>query len=290
MNAIRSLSALVAAAVLCLALLGCAAADPAVQSTENAISAIGDVDLSSRDAISAAREAYDGLSDTQREKVENADKLTEAEALWEDEYGAKLSQVVSAISAIGKVTLESEAAVSHAESLYNLLSTDEKVLVENRDDLFAARKELSRLEEEEAAKPKPFAIGDSVDSGKWHVELVDAYTSTEVADANALTSFVSESGTFVVLEFDMLADPGTRDTIDEKVLTDICARWNGQEYRNFDMQYAPGALFMSAKNTIFDWTGTLHLYLFAELPREALGDLVTVDLKVLGENKQAVIQ
>ena len=47
---------------------------------------------------------------------------------------------------------------------------------------------------------------------------------------------------------------------------------------------------MSAKNTIFDWTGTLHLYLFAELPREALGDLVTVDLKVLGENKQAVIQ
>ena len=290
MNAIRSLSALVAAAALCLALLGCAAADPAVQSTENAISAIGDVGLSSRDAISAAREAYDGLSDAQREKVGNADKLTEAEALWEDEYGAKLSQVVSAISAIGKVTLESEAAVSHAESLYNLLSTDEKVLVENRDDLFAARKELSKLEEEEAAKPKPFAIGDSVDSGKWHVELVDAYTSTEVADANALTSFVSESGTFVVLEFDMLADPGTRDAIDEKVLTDICARWNGQEYRNFDMQYAPGIFFMSAKNTIFDWTGTLHLYLFAELPREALGDLVTVDLKVLGENKQAVIQ
>ena len=201
---------------------------------------IGDVGLSSRDAISAAREAYDGLSDAQREKVGNADKLTEAEALWEDEYGAKLSQVVSAISAIGKVTLESEAAVSHAESLYNLLSTDEKVLVENRDELFAARKELSKLEEE-AAKPKPFAIGDSVDSGKWHVELVDAYTSTEVADANALTSFVSESGTFVVLEFDMLADPGTRDTIDEKVLTDICARWNGQEYRNFDMQYAPGS-------------------------------------------------
>lgn len=290
MNAIRSLSALVAAAALCLALLGCAAADPAVQSTENAISAIGDVGLSSRDAISAAREAYDGLSDAQREKVGNADKLTEAEALWEDEYGAKLSQVASAISAIGKVTLESEAAVSHAESLYNLLSTDEKVLVENRDDLFAARKALSSLEEEEAAKPKPFAIGDSVDSGKWHVELVDAYTSTEVADANALTSFVSESGTFVVLEFDMLADPGTCDTIDEKVLTDICARWNGQEYGNFDMQYAPGALFVSAKNTIFDWTGTLHLYLFAELPREALGDLVTVDLKVLGENKQAVIQ
>lgn len=289
MNAMRSLSALVAAAALCLALLGCAAADPAVQSTENAISAIGDVDLSSRDAISAAREAYDGLSDAQREKVENADKLTEAEALWEDEYGAKLSEVVSAISAIGKVTLESEAAISHAESLYNLLSTDEKLLVENRDDLFAARKALSRLEEE-AAKPKPFAIGDSADSGKWHVELVDAYTSTEVADANALTSFVSESGTFVVLEFDMLADSGTRDTIDEKVLTDICARWNGQEYKNFDMQYAPGALFMSAKNTIFDWTGTLHLYLFAELPREALGDLVTVDLKVLGENKQAVIQ
>lgn len=289
MNAIRSLSALVAAAALCLALLGCAAADPAVQSTENAISAIGDVGLSSRDAISAAREAYDGLSDAQREKVGNADKLTEAEALWEDEYGAKLSQVASAISAIGKVTLESEAAVSHAESLYNLLSTDEKVLVENRDDLFAARKALSSLEEE-AAKPKPFAIGDSVDSGKWHVELVDAYTSTEVADANALTSFVSESGTFVVLEFDMLADPGTRDTIDEKVLTDICARWNGQEYGNFDMQYAPGALFVSAKNTVFDWTGTLHLYLFAELPREALGDLVTVDLKVLGENKQAVIR
>lgn len=290
MNAIRPLSKLGIAAALCLALAGCDAADPAVQSAEDAISAIGEVGLSSRDAIANAREAYDGLSDAQRETVENAGRLTEAEPLWEDEYGAKLSEVESAISAIGDVTLDSDEAVSRAETPYNALTTDEKVLVGNRDDLFAARRTLTELQKEEAARPRPFAVGDSIDSGKWHVELTDAHTSTEVRDANALDYFESESGSFVVLEFDMEAVEGTRDTIDEKVLTDISASWNGKEYKGFDMEYAPGGIFFSATDTIFNWTGPLHLYVFAELPREAPGDVVTVNLKVLGSSKQIVIE
>ena len=289
MRVTKAIPRICISAALCVALSGCSGVDPAVQSAEDAISAIGDVGPCSHDAIAAAREAYDGLSDAQREKVGNADELTEAESRWEDEYGAKISEAEAAIAAIGNVTLESETAVSRAESLYNALSTDEKVLVENRDDVFAARRALTKLQEEEAAEPKPFNAGDSVDSGKWHVELTDAYTSTEVADAKALDHFVSESGTFVVLEFSILADQGTRDTIDKKVITDVCASWNGSEYRNFDMQYSPGGIFMSAKNTVFDWTGPLHLYVFAELPREALGDTVAVNLKVLGNNKQIAV-
>lgn len=276
------------AVALCIGIAGCALADPDVKATQDSIGSIGEVSLESHDAIAAARASYDTLTDEQKAKVSNASELDDAEQAWQEKYGFRIDKAEEAISAIGAVTLDSEAAIDQAATAYHALSTDEKVYVSNRNDLSAAQNTLAKLKKEEAAKPKPFAVGDAADNQKWHVALTAAYTAEEVADSTALDLFRAEDGCFLVMEFDVRGTEGCRETIDEKVIADIAATYNGQTYKKFDYQAGGFAIFTSARNTIFDWDGTssVHLYVFTQLPADALGQHADVALKVLGENKE----
>ncbi len=282
----KRVAALIAACSLAACLAGCVS-DPDVMAAQDAIAAIGEVSLNSRAAIESARSSYDALSDEQKAKVGNADALEAAEGEWQDSYGSRIEEAERLIDAIGDVTLDSDEAVGKAAVAYHALSTDEKVYVSNRDVLASDQNALDKLKKEEAARPKPLAVGDSADSSKWHVELAAAYTAAQVTDPTAIEYFRADSGCFVVMEYDVRGTEGCRDTIDEKVLTDIAASWGGQTYKNFVYERGGSAIFIDARNTVFEWDGTssIHLYVFAKLPAEALGQHVDVTLKILGENK-----
>ena len=118
------------------------------------ITAIGTVALDSKNAIEAARVAYDALTAEQKVLVTNYETLTTAEtslkALQDVADKAAADQaaanaVAEMITAIGTVTLESKTAIEAARAAYDALTADQKVLVTNYSVLTAAEKNLSSL-------------------------------------------------------------------------------------------------------------------------------------------------
>ena len=115
------------------------------------IDAIGTVTLDSKDAIDAAREAYNALTDVQKELVTNYETLVAAEV----EYAALKAEaeanqaaadaVIAKIDAIGTVTLESKAQIDIARDAYDALTDAQKELVTNYETLKAAEAEYAAL-------------------------------------------------------------------------------------------------------------------------------------------------
>ena len=109
------------------------------------INAIGTVTPDSGDAIAAARNAYDALTDAQKEQVTNADTLTAAEARYTDVIA--IDGVEKAIDAIGEVTLTSGDAIAAARAAYDALTDSQKAEVSNYDTLLAAEARLAELKD-----------------------------------------------------------------------------------------------------------------------------------------------
>ena len=161
--------------------------DPAVVAVKELIDAIGEVTLESGDAIEAAREAYDALTDTQKELVKNYEKLTAAEeayAAMVDAAAAKAAEDL--IDAIGEVTLESGDAIEAAREAYDALTDTQKELVKNYEKLTAAEEAYAAMVDAAAAKAAEDlidAIGEvTVDSGdaiKAARAAYDALTDTQ---------------------------------------------------------------------------------------------------------------
>lgn len=139
--------------------------------TQAAIRRIGEVTLDSEEQILKAEELYNGLEKSKQEKIDNREDLFAARA----EYDALVTE--DAIDKIGKVTLESKDAITQAEQLYEGLSHDAKILVDNYRKLTAAREELTRLEEAvEKASSAIDAIGTvTLESGSKIKEARTAY-------------------------------------------------------------------------------------------------------------------
>ena len=120
----------------------------AVDQVEKKIDAIGDVTLNSEEAITAAREAYEALTEEQKAKVSNYKVLTAAEAALEalkKAEQAEIDTVEAKIDAIGNVTLDSEGAITAARAAYDALSVAQKARVENYAVLTAAEAKLAAL-------------------------------------------------------------------------------------------------------------------------------------------------
>ena len=73
----KSIVSAIACVVLVVSLVGCAGS--AVKEVSSAINAIGEVSLQSGEAIESAQAKYDALTDEEKTKVENYDKLQSAE-------------------------------------------------------------------------------------------------------------------------------------------------------------------------------------------------------------------
>ncbi|MGI5873348.1 MAG: S-layer homology domain-containing protein [Bacillota bacterium] len=144
-----------------------AAAD-AVQSAIDALGESDDITAADGKAVSAARKAYDRLTDDQKALVDNEAALTAAEdAVAQAKADAKKAEeeakaaaekaakdaadkeaaaaAEKAIEAIGEVTKDSAAAVEAARAAFDALTDDQKALVGNEETLKAAEEKLAAL-------------------------------------------------------------------------------------------------------------------------------------------------
>jgi len=98
---------------------------------EELIEAIGTVSLDSEEAIKAAEDAYEALSDDDKESVkDSAEKLQNDRTTYDGLVAqAKADEVVALADAIGEVTVDSEAAIKAAEDAYAALTDEEKALI-----------------------------------------------------------------------------------------------------------------------------------------------------------------
>ena len=122
------------------------------------INAIGEVTLASEEAITAARAAYEALTETQKEQVTNYNVLTAAEARLADLKAAKA--VDDMIDAIGEVTLESEGAIDAARAAYEALTEAQQAEVKSYDKLTAAEARLAVLKPAKPVEKLIDAIGE----------------------------------------------------------------------------------------------------------------------------------
>ena len=122
------------------------------------IDTIGEVTLASEEAITAARAAYEALTETQKEQVTNYNVLTAAEARLTDLQAAKA--VDDMIDAIGEVTADSGEAVQAARAAYDALTDAQKAEVKNYDVLTAAERRLANLQAILPVEDKIDAIGE----------------------------------------------------------------------------------------------------------------------------------
>ena len=120
----------------------------AADAVEDKINAIGDVELTKecKDKIDAAREAYDALTDAQKDLVDNLDTLTDAEEKYEqldnhaqfNEYKEEQKQAAEDKRKDGD-SEESSALIDDAVAAINDVTYDEtKSLVDNKKAIDAA--------------------------------------------------------------------------------------------------------------------------------------------------------
>ena len=122
----------------------------AADAVEKLIDAIGTVTLNSEEAIKAARDAYDALTEEQKAQVGNYQTLLDAEAKLADLKAA--DAVEKLIDAIGTVTLDSEEAIKAARGAYDALTEEQKAQVGNYQTLLDAEAKLAQLKKD-AEKP-----------------------------------------------------------------------------------------------------------------------------------------
>ena len=130
-----------------------------VNNTIQLIDEIGEVTLHSGEAIQAARDAYDKLTESEKQRVSNYQTLLDAEARFveltkaaADEAAAQA--VEEKIAAIGTVTLDSKEVIAAARTAYDALTDVQKELVDNYQTLLDAETayaELVKTAEDEAA-------------------------------------------------------------------------------------------------------------------------------------------
>ena len=122
----------------------------AAKAVDDMIDAIGEVTLASEEAITAARAAYEALTEAQQAEVKSYDKLTAAEARLAVLKPAK--PVEKLIDAIGEVTLGSESAIAAARTAYDNLTEAQQAEVKNYDKLTAAEAAYARLLAEQSER------------------------------------------------------------------------------------------------------------------------------------------
>ena len=109
------------------------------------------ITLDDEDKVIAAEERYLALNEYQKILIINYEKLAAAgkelaELKKSDEDEEKASKVEDFIDEIGKVTLSSKEKIDHAFAEYEKLTDIQKKLVDNYDELIAAKNKLILLE------------------------------------------------------------------------------------------------------------------------------------------------
>lgn len=123
-----------------------------VDTTISAISAIGDVSISSEELLNTARTAYDSLSsDKVKGYVTNYAVLTDAEAKYDElfkNYIATLDEKIANLGDVEDLTLEKQKEVKEAKELYDALSASQKKALADGKTVVKAADKMAALEVE----------------------------------------------------------------------------------------------------------------------------------------------
>lgn len=116
---------------------------------KEAINAIGEVTLDSKEDIQRARSLYGYCREKYRKDIDNYDVLVKDEERLRE---LMVENVIKEIDSIGSVTLDSEKNISRVQSLYNELKSEDREKVTNIDTLNNAYETLKNLRIEESRK------------------------------------------------------------------------------------------------------------------------------------------
>ena len=151
----KSIVLVTACVMLAVSLVGCAGG--AVNEASRAINAIGEVSLQSGEAIESAQAKYDALTDEEKTKVENYDKLQSAEKEFTQQlYSATKKEIETADKLAGNYFTQYydaksfDAARDNAEAVLN--SSDEERYSEAYSELKAENESLQSYIDGETAK------------------------------------------------------------------------------------------------------------------------------------------
>ena len=159
------------------------------------IEKIGDVSLKSKDAIDAARKAYDKADSAVKSEVDKAESNNTAtlEAA-EKKYNnlVEANTIDTLITSIGtvKYTKESKTLIDEAKNKYDAAKTEVKELVSKVDILESAIKEYARLEN--LAKENAKIVSDEIDNLPTADEITDVSKKTEIDKVKADYDKLSE--------------------------------------------------------------------------------------------------
>ena len=178
----------------------------AAAAVQKEIEKIGEVTLAKEKKIIEVREAFDKLTDTQKDLVTNKEDLVQAEErLAELKDKAAVEAVEAKIADIGTVTLKSEAKIKDARTAYEALSEEQKAKVGNLDTLEQAEEMLELLKLAGTDITDIYkttgdyleglsAPGVGTQNGEWRV-IGLSRAGKSVADSyyNAVVKFVQEN-------------------------------------------------------------------------------------------------
>ena len=231
------------------------AAAAKVEETINALPAADKITLENKEAIEAARAAFDALTETQQGLVSKdaQDKLAAAEAAIakleaaeaDKAAAAKVEETINALPAAADITLENKEAVAAARAAFNALTEAQQALVskEAQDKLTACEARIAELEKPEKPTDLPFTdltqdwYMDSIRYVYEH-ELMYGTTDTTFAPDDALTR-----GMFVTMLYRMEGKP---EATGNTSFTDVPA----------NMYYAPAIAWASANGVVYGTSET----------------------------------
>lgn len=135
-----------------LMLAGCGKTQ-ATKSAEELIASIGDLKTGSKEAVSAAREAYDSLSDEEKAKVKNADKLESAETELKsiDDINGDISSIIDAAgTSFSSEDFDVSGLIKKAEEIeaaYGDMPEAKKEMISGFDKISEAKAKLESYSE-----------------------------------------------------------------------------------------------------------------------------------------------
>ena len=185
------------------------AAAAAVNDMIDALPNPDDVTLDDKDAINAALEAYDKLSDAAKDYVdaEKRDKLTACKDALD---AAKVDAMIDALPDPDKITLRDKAAIDAAMKAYDDLSEAAKGYVENHNKLVACKEAYDKLNDKpnpptpptppppskpttpskpKDDKPTTGASFTDVPSGSWYADAVNYVSEKGLMNGTSKNSF-----------------------------------------------------------------------------------------------------
>ena len=213
------------------------------------------ITLENKEAVEAARAAFDALTEAQQALVSKdaQDKLAAAEAAIakleaaeaDKAAAAKVEETINALPAADEITLENKEAVAAARAAFDALTEAQQALVskETQDKLTACEARIAELEKPEKPTDLPFTdltqdwYMDSIRYVYEH-ELMYGTTDTTFAPDDALTR-----GMFVTMLYRMEGKP---EATGNTSFTDVPA----------NMYYAPAIAWASANGVVYGTSET----------------------------------